>query len=86
MGPKTAAALRAYQRDHGLSVTGRLDSQTASTLVNETSTAAVSPAQVDIRTAQRQLKKYEYYSGPSSTVCSALPPRTRFAPTSATAA
>jgi len=64
MGPKTAAALRAYQRDHGLSVTGRLDSQTASTLVNETSTAAVRPAQVDIRTAQRQLKKHEYYSGP----------------------
>ena len=33
MGPRTTAALRAYQRDHGLSVTGRLDSPTASALV-----------------------------------------------------
>ena len=65
MGPRTAAALRAYQRDHGLSATGRLDSQTASVLGNETSlTAAASAPTVDVRTAQRQLKGRGYYAGP----------------------
>lgn len=62
MGPRTTAALRAYQRDHGLSVTGRLDSQTASALVSEPSMTAASAA--DIRTAQRQLKDRGYYAGP----------------------
>ena len=62
MGPRTAAALSAYQRDHGLSPTGRLDSQTASAL-SETTTATTMPA-VDIRTAQRQLKERGYYAGP----------------------
>ena len=62
MGPRTTAALRAYQRDHGLSVTGRLDSPTASALVSEPSMTAASAA--DIRTAQRQLKDRGYYAGP----------------------
>jgi len=62
MGPRTTAALRAYQRDHGLSVTGRLDSPTASALVTEPSMTAASAA--DIRTAQRQLKDRGYYAGP----------------------
>ena len=65
MGPRTAVALRAYQRDHGLSVTGQLDTQTASALVSETSTTAtIAVPVVDIRTAQRQLKDRGYYSGP----------------------
>jgi hypothetical protein len=45
MGPRTAAALRAYQRDHGLSATGRLDSKTASALGNETSLTAAASRQ-----------------------------------------
>src|SRR5262245_7932192 len=61
MGPRTAAALRAYQRDHGLSATGQLDSQTSGALVSETT--VVTPA-VDVRTAQRQLKERGYYTGP----------------------
>src|SRR5262245_6737879 len=61
MGPRTAAALRAYQRDHGLRATGQVDSQTASALVSETT--VVTPA-VDVRTAQRQLKERGYYTGP----------------------
>ena len=63
MGPRTAAALRAYQREHGQSVTGQLDTPTASVLVSETSTTAAVPS-VDVRTAQRQLKDRGYYSGP----------------------
>jgi len=63
MGPRTAAALRAYQRDRGLSATGQLDSQTASAL-SETTTATVVTSAGDIRTAQRQLKERGYYAGP----------------------
>jgi hypothetical protein len=62
MGPRTAEALRAYQRDRGFSATGRLDSQTASAL-SEATTATTMPA-VDVRTAQRQLKERGYYTGP----------------------
>src|SRR5262245_39058215 len=62
MGPRTAAALSAYQGDRGLRATGQLDSQTASAL-SETTTAATMPA-VDVRTAQRQLKERGYYAGP----------------------
>jgi sporulation protein YlmC with PRC-barrel domain len=61
IGPDTEAAVRAYQRDRRLTVTGQLDSQTARTLMSEASTAAPT---VDIRTAQRQLKERGYYSGP----------------------
>jgi peptidoglycan DL-endopeptidase CwlO len=32
MGPKTRAALRTYQRQHDLRVTGRMDSETLSAL------------------------------------------------------
>jgi len=32
MGPKTAAALRKFQKDHGIQATGRLDSQTLAAL------------------------------------------------------
>jgi len=63
MGPRTAAALRAYQRDHGLHATGQLDAQTASAL-NETTTATTMAPAVDVRTAQRQLKERGYYTGP----------------------
>jgi hypothetical protein len=63
MGPRTAAALRAYQRDHGLSATGQLDSQTASALSETTNATVMTPA-VDVRTAQRQLKERGYYAGP----------------------
>src|SRR4029450_12560759 len=63
MGPRTAAALRAYQRDHGLSATGQLDSQTASAL-SETANATVMTPAVAVRTAQRQLKERGYYTGP----------------------
>jgi len=63
MGPRTAAALRAYQRDHGLRATGQVDSQTASALSEATTATSVTPA-VDVRTAQRQLKERGYYTGP----------------------
>ena len=68
MGPNTEAALRAYQRDHRLSVTGQLDPPSTRSLMSETSTAAVrtppNPVSMDIRAAQRQLKDRGYYSGP----------------------
>jgi peptidoglycan hydrolase-like protein with peptidoglycan-binding domain len=68
MGPNTEAALRAYQQDHRLSVTGRLDPPTARALTSDTRPAAVrippSPVSTDIRAAQRQLKDRGYYSGP----------------------
>lgn len=60
LGPNTAAALRAYQRDHGLSVTGRLDSRTLTSLTAETDRLATT----EIRTVQRQLKDRGYYAGP----------------------
>src|SRR5262245_14646809 len=63
IGPRTAAALRAYQRDRGLRATGQLDSQTASAL-NETTNATTMTPAVDVRTAQRQLKERGYYTGP----------------------
>lgn len=69
IGPNTAAALRAFQRDQRLSVTGKLDSQTVRALMNETGTAVTRapsrPASaMDIRSAQRELKERGYYSGP----------------------
>jgi peptidoglycan hydrolase-like protein with peptidoglycan-binding domain len=69
IGPDTEAAVRAYQRNQRLSVTGKLDSQTVRALLNETSTAAArtvpntEPA-MDISSAQRRLKDRGYYSGP----------------------
>jgi len=66
LGPNTLAALRSYQRDHRLSVTGRLDSPTVRSLLSETTTASAptppSP-RMDIRTAQRELKDRGFYSG-----------------------
>ena len=68
IGPNTEAALRAYQRDHRLDVTGQLDSQTVRTLMSEAAavarTAPSSAPAVDVRTAQRQLRDRGYYSGP----------------------
>jgi Putative peptidoglycan binding domain/PRC-barrel domain len=65
LGPGTAAALRAYQRDRRLEVTGQLDAETARTLTNDTAAARTPAAEpvVDIRTAQRQLRERGYYSG-----------------------
>ena len=69
MGPNTEAALRTYQRDQRLSVTGKLDSSTLRALVNETGAAAArtvpsATPTMDIRSAQRELKERGYYSGP----------------------
>src|SRR5262245_39619811 len=44
IGPRTAAALRAYQRDHGLKATGQVDSPTASALNERTTATSVTPA------------------------------------------
>lgn len=69
-GPNTYAALRAYQRDHGLTVTGRLDGPTVRSLNREPYPAAVqtpnpvAPPTVDVRTAQQTLRDLGYYSGP----------------------
>jgi hypothetical protein len=63
-GPNTVAALRAYQRDHRLSVTGRLDSPTVRSLLSETRTASAPTPPVDVRTAQRELRERGFYSGP----------------------
>ena len=62
IGPNTEAALRTYQRDQRLTVTGRLDSQTVRALMSDTG-AAAAPT-MDIRSAQRELKDRGYYSGP----------------------
>ena len=59
LGPITVAALRAYQRDQRLTVTGRLDPPTARVLITDASPA---PA-ADVQRAQRQLKERGYYSG-----------------------
>ena len=76
IGPATYAALRAYQRDHGLRITGRLDSPTVYLLNRETNTAAAAPnpypsasypsapPTIDVRTAQQTLRDRGYYSGP----------------------
>jgi peptidoglycan hydrolase-like protein with peptidoglycan-binding domain len=59
MGPATEAALRTFQRDRRLTVTGKVDAPTTRALVSETAT----PVTVDVRAAQRQLKERGYYSG-----------------------
>ena len=67
LGPNTVAALRAFQRDHRLSVTGKLDSPTTRSLLSETRAAsAPTPPStaMDIRAAQRELKERGFYSGP----------------------
>lgn len=61
IGPGTDAALRAFQRDRGLSISGRLDSATIRALAAAPPTSTSIP---DIRTAQRQLRDRGYYSGP----------------------
>ena len=60
IGASTEAALRAFQRDQRLTVTGHLDPPTVRVLIGEASVAPMT----DIRTAQRQLKEHGYYSGP----------------------
>lgn len=76
MGQSTQAALEAYQRDHGLRVTGNLDQPTLRTLSRDTGTAATSAPSaaptLDVRAAQRELRKRGYYSGPVDGVIGAL--------------
>src|SRR5262249_7790314 len=69
IGPNTEAALRAYQRDQRLTVTGKLDAPTLRGLASDTITAATrtvpsAASAMDIRSAQRELKDRGYYSGP----------------------
>jgi peptidoglycan hydrolase-like protein with peptidoglycan-binding domain len=65
VGPSTDAALRAYQRDHGLKITGQLDPPTVRMLMGEASPVSVrAEPTLDVRAAQRQLKERGYYSGP----------------------
>lgn len=55
MGPKTREALRNFQRDQGLSETGRLDRQTMSALgIEEDRSPASVPGQPGIEQQQRQ--------------------------------
>lgn len=65
IGPNTEAALRHYQREHGLKVTGRLDSRTARSLrtAAEPSRSASPSSGMGVRTAQRKLEARGYYSG-----------------------
>ena len=65
IGPNTEAALRRYQRDQRLRVTGKLASPTLRALTTEASTAAAGLASItEIRSAQKELKDRGYYSGP----------------------
>jgi len=65
LGPATEAALRTYQRDQGLTVTGRLDSPTVRHLMSEAGESVTNAvAAVDVRTAQRALRERGYYAGP----------------------
>ena len=69
LGPNTQAALRAYQRDKGLSVTATLDAPTRGALLSDTTTAAARTVPswattMDVRSAQKELKDRGYYSGP----------------------
>lgn len=64
MGSHTEAALRQYQREHGLRVTGRLDSPTMHSLRTAEPSPSASPSSaIDVRTAQRALRARGYYSG-----------------------
>lgn len=64
IGPSTQAALRAFQRDVRLTVTGVLDPPTARALLNDPPQAGAPVTTADIRSAQQQLKERGYYSGP----------------------
>jgi peptidoglycan hydrolase-like protein with peptidoglycan-binding domain len=68
IGPGTQAALRAYQRDRGLSMTGVVYSQTLHSLTGETAAATTSTPTatrvMDVDAAQRELRSRGYYSGP----------------------
>jgi len=68
-GPATHAALRDYQRDRSLKVTGRLDARTLASLASESAAAVVQNASpsalpaMDVSTAQQELKNRGYYTG-----------------------
>ena len=67
IGPTTVMALRAYQRHHRLTVTGRLDSATTRSLMSEPRAASAPtppPLTMDVRAAQRELRERKFYSGP----------------------
>lgn len=68
MGPVTEAAVRGFQRDQGLPITGRLDTRTVQNLMNEAPVAptaypSASPM-TDVQAAQRELRQRGYYTGP----------------------
>jgi sporulation protein YlmC with PRC-barrel domain len=64
IGPNMEAALRAYQRDQQLAVTGVLDPPTIRVLLGDASTTTALAKTPDVRAAQRQLKERGYYGGP----------------------
>ncbi|MBI3950631.1 MAG: peptidoglycan-binding protein [Acidobacteria bacterium] len=69
LGPRTEQAIREFQRDHRLPVTGQLDEQTASALGIISRTTTVGFQRLDlsspdaVRQAQRELQRRGYYSG-----------------------
>ena len=65
IGPNTEAALRHYQRDQRLRVTGSLDSPTLRALTTEAGTVPAGLVSItEVRSAQKELKDRGYYSGP----------------------
>ena len=66
-GPQTAAALRAYQHDHRLQETGRLDDVTLRSLLPERSEVSRAPLDLSnrevLRDSQRQLKALGFDPG-----------------------
>ena len=67
VGPITEAAVRGFQRDQNLPVTGRLDTQTVQNLLNEAPVPSASPSTsplTDVQMAQRELRLRGYYTGP----------------------
>jgi peptidoglycan hydrolase-like protein with peptidoglycan-binding domain len=69
-GPDTRAAIERFQSNRGLTVTGRLDDQTRSSLL--TAGAGTTPVTLsdatDVRTLQNRLRQLNFYDGPADGV------------------